>query len=501
MGSGGSYGLQNRWLCKAQRQVRFLPLPNMNDINKRLSSIPQVEKLLSDPDIDAFIPLISRPLAIRAISSALEAERKHALTDPDYVPDANRCRTVVVRALERVNRQRLKRVINGTGILLHTNLGRSPIDTDVWDGAREANIAYSPVEMNLEDGKRGSRGGLVPLLAATLAGAEAALVVNNNAAAVLLTLTVLAKGKEVLIARGEQVQIGGGFRIPEILELAGARFVELGTTNIVDAKDYRHAASQDCACALLVHTSNFAIRGFSRKPTPAEVVAALPASIPVIVDQGSGCTYADIPGETQIKTYLEAGCALVCFSADKLLGGPQAGIIAGRADMVHAIASHPLYRAFRPGKSSYSLLERVLVARLNGISSPAARARARELDELKKLARKIRNKCPKGSASLIESLAASGGGTGPDETFPSAALELSAPVSPEVLITALRRAPTPLMAIIRDGKVQVDMAALADEDPSVVGASITWAIERCTSLREAAGRASARRNAAKKTAP
>jgi L-seryl-tRNA(Ser) seleniumtransferase len=473
----------------------------MDDMNKRLSGIPQVERLLSDPEIDAYMPLISRPLTTMAVSSALEAERRRALSDPGYVPDAVRCRTAVIKALERMDRQRQKRVLNGTGIVLHTNLGRSPIDSDSWDEAREANISYSPVEINLDDGKRGSRGGLVPLLAATLAGSEAALVVNNNAAAVLLVLTVLAKGKEVLIARGEQVQIGGGFRIPEILELAGARFVEVGTTNIVDARDYHHGADQDCACALLVHTSNFAIRGFSRRPTPADVVAALPASIPVIVDQGSGCIDEDLPGETRVKTYLEAGCALVCFSADKLLGGPQAGIIAGRADLVHAIAAHPLYRAFRPGKSVYALLERILVARLNGVSSPANRARSREPDELKKFARKIRNKCPKGSASLVESVAASGGGTGPDETFISAALELSAPVRPEVMMTALRRSLTPLLAIIRDGKVQVDMAALIDEDPAVVGASITWAIERCTSLREAAGRASARRNAVKKAAP
>ena len=501
MGSGGSCGLQNRWPRNARRQVRFLPLPNMEDMNKRLSNIPQVEKLLSDPDIEAFIPLISRPLTSRTVSSALNVERKRALSDPEYAPDASRCKTTVLKALERIDRQRLKRVFNGTGIVLHTNLGRSPIDSDAWDEAREANIAYSPVEINLDDGKRGGRGGLVPMLAATLAGAEAALVVNNNAAAVLLVLTVLAKGKEVLIARGEQVQIGGGFRIPEILELAGARFVEIGTTNIVDAMDYRHGAGQDTACALLVHTSNFAIRGFSRRPAPAEVVAALPASIPVIVDQGSGCTKDELPGETRIQTYINDGCALVCYSADKLLGGPQAGIIAGRADLVHAIATHPLYRAFRPGKSVYALLERILVARLNGLSSPATRARTREPDELKKFARKIRNKCPKGSATLVESVAASGGGTGPDEIFISAALELSAPVRPEVLMTALRRAPTPLMAIIRDGNVQVDMAALFDEDPSLVGASITWAIERCTSLREAAGRASARRNAVKKATP
>ena len=473
----------------------------MDDMNKRLSGIPQVEKLLADPDIEAFIPLISRPLTVKSIASSLKAERNQALADPTHTPDAGRCKSLAIKALERLDRQRQKRVLNGTGIVLHTNLGRSPIDVESWDEAREANVAYSPVEINLDDGKRGSRGGLVPLLAATLAGSEAALVVNNNAAAVLLALTVVAKGKEVLVARGEQVQIGGGFRIPEILELAGARFVEIGTTNIVDARDYRNGVGPESACALLVHTSNFAIRGFSRRPAPADVVAALPASVPIIVDQGSGCIADDIPGETRIKTYIDAGCALVCFSADKLLGGPQAGIIVGRADLVGAIAAHPLYRAFRPGKTVYAILERILVARLNDLPGPAERARLREHDELKKFARKIRNKCPKGSTSLVESLAASGGGSGPDETFTSAALELSAPVKPEVLLTALRRAPTPLVGIIREGKVQVDMAALVDEDPAVVGATITWAIERCTSLREAAGRASARRNAAKKPVP
>jgi L-seryl-tRNA(Ser) seleniumtransferase len=460
----------------------------MSNTNERLSAIPQMERLLTDAAIAAYIPLISRPITTATINDVLDMERRRALADPSYRPDPARCRALAIRALDRLGRKRHRRILNGTGIVLHTNLGRAPIQDSAWDEAGAANTGYAAIEMDLETGKRGQRGGLVPLLAASLAGAEAAVIVNNNAAAVLLTLTVLAKGRAVLIARGEQVQIGGGFRIPDILELAGARFVELGTTNMVDARDYAAALEPDTACALLVHASNFAIRGFSHRPTAAEVVQALPPSIPVIVDQGSGCTSNDQPGETALRTYMAAGCALVCFSGDKLLGGPQAGIIAGRADLVSAIARHPLYRAFRPGRAVHALLERILVARLNGLPGPAARARATTLDEYRKLARRIRGRLPKKSAGLVESEAASGGGTGPDETFPSVALRLSVPVRPEVLLTALRRAPTPLIGIIRDNAVVVDMATLLDEDPSECAAAITWAIERCTSLMQAASR-------------
>jgi L-seryl-tRNA(Ser) seleniumtransferase len=458
------------------------------ETNERLSAIPQVERLLADPDVAAFFPLLSRPLATRVVTLSLAAERERALADGDYAVDASVCRAAAIRALEVLDRKRLRKTLNGTGIVLNTNLGRSPVSESAWIGAHDANTGYAPLELDLDSGKRGRRGGLCHDLAAMLAGAEAALVVNNNAAGVLLALTAIAKDKEVVIARGEQVQIGGGFRVPDILELAGARFVEVGTTNIVTENDYRRAIHTETSCVLLVHTSNFALRGFSSKPGPAAVVAALPASIPVIVDQGSGCAFERIPGERQVGDYIDAGCTLVCFSADKLLGGPQAGIVAGRADLVARLARHPLYRAFRPGKMVYSLLERVLVERLNGEAGPAGRAIAMPVEELKKTARKIRSKLPKGVATLVDTRAASGGGSGPDEFFDSIGLSITSPSSAAMLQAALRKAPVPLVAMIRNGAVLVDMATLAGEDPMDVVATISWALERSVSLRASAER-------------
>ncbi|OHD25524.1 MAG: L-seryl-tRNA(Sec) selenium transferase, partial [Spirochaetes bacterium GWB1_59_5] len=439
-------------------------------------------------EIEAYFALISRSLATKTVTKALAAEREHALTDEAYVADEKVCRAAALAALKVMDRKRQRKILNGTGIMLNTNLGRAPVSISAWEGARDAVTGYAPVELDLEAGKRGKRGALCHELAATLAGAEAALVVNNNAAAVLLALSALSQGKEVIVARGEQVQIGGGFRVPDILELAGARFVEVGTTNIVDADDYRKACGLETACALIVHTSNFALRGFTAKPTPAELVAALPVSVPVIVDQGSGCTTERIPGETPVRTYLEAGCALVCFSGDKLLGGPQSGIIAGSAELIARLAKHPLYRAFRPGKAIYALLERVLVERLNGEEGPAGAAMALPLEELKKLARKIRGKLPKGIATVIDTKAAAGGGSGPDEVFDSVGLELDPPSSAGALQAALRRASVPLVALARDGKVIVDMSTLMHEDANLVADTISWGLEHSASLRVKAER-------------
>lgn len=468
--------------------VGSIPASSVMNINERLSGIPQVERLLADPEIEAHFSLVSRALATKAVTNALAAERERALSDESYVADEKVCRAAALSALKVLERKRQRKVLNGTGIVLSTNLGRAPVSASAWEAARDAVTGYAPVELDLETGKRGRRGALCHELAATLAGAEAALVVNNNAAAVLLALSVLGHGKEVIVARGEQVQIGGGFRVPDILELAGARFVEVGTTNVVDAADYRDACSPETACALVVHTSNFAIRGFTSKPTPAELVAALPASVPVIADQGSGCTTERIPGETPVRAYLEAGCALVCFSGDKLLGGPQSGIIAGKADLVARLARHPLYRAFRPGKAIYALLERVLVERLNGEEGPAGAVMALQLEDLKKLARKIRGKLPKGMATVIDTKAAAGGGSGPDEVFDSVGLELEPPSSASALQAALRRAPVPLLALARDGKIIVDMATLLHEDANLVAETLCWGLDHSASLRVKAER-------------
>lgn len=446
----------------------------------KFSNIPQVERLLNDADISAWFPLISRALTVKVISNTLQQVRKKAVQEEDYYPTESSCKALVLAAIEAYSNKRLRNVLNATGIALNTNLGRSPISRTAWDKAKAINTSYATVEYELKSGKRGPRGGLCNELLAQLCGSESALVVNNNAGGVLLALTAMAKNKEVIIARGEQVQIGGGFRVPDILELAGAKFVEVGTTNIVSADDYSKAVGPDSACALIVHSSNFAIRGFVSKPSPVEIVDAM-AGLAVIVDQGSGSTIERIPGENSVRSYLAAGCDLVCFSGDKLLGRPQAGIIAGKAAYISKLAAHPLYRALRPGKTIYSLLEQSLIERLNGEASPAYRVLSRSLEDLKKFGRKVISKLPEGSSELVKTLAAAGGGSSPDEFFDSWGIKIktaATSITAQILNNNLRLGQTPIVSLIRDSSIILDLATLAEEEPQLVANAILKALEK-----------------------
>ena len=307
-------------------------------------------------------------LASETVASFRESLRAGAAA---RAPGAEELEEAVLAQLEgacrKAARRRLGRVINATGVILHTNLGRAPLPAEAWSAAAAANTGYSNLELDLATGSRGRRGGLAAELCALAAGAEAALVVNNNAAALFLILSCFARRREVLVSRGEQVQIGGGFRIPEILALSGARLVEVGTTNVTTVEDYTEAAGLNTAMALVVHSSNFRIRGFTEKPPLERLARVLPKDVILAVDQGSGALAEGVRGEQAAGRCLEDGAHLVCFSADKLLGGPQAGLIAGRSDLIQALSRHPLHRIFRPGKTVLSLLEECLVRRLNGV--------------------------------------------------------------------------------------------------------------------------------------
>ncbi len=463
--------------------------------------------MLERPELQAFFPMLSRPLVKKTIQdelSKLRAARAGASTDnprPDAAVLAVQAAARIEATLSSIAQRRIRRVLNGTGVLLHTNLGRSPLDQGVWDAAKELNEGYSNLEFDLEAGLRGRRGGLVGELASLLAGSESAMAVNNAAAAVLLTLSTLAAGKEVIVSRGEQIQIGGGFRIPEILALSGARLVEVGTTNITTLDDYMDALSPETALVLTVHTSNFVLRGFGSTPATAELAAALPKGVPLIVDQGSGCTVTGIPGETELARYLKDGAALVMCSSDKLLGGPQAGLILGRKALVLRMAAHPLARAFRPGKAVLSLLEETLVRRLNGAPS---RSSPPSLQELRGYGEKVLKAVSAepflANARIVPSEAARGGGSTPDETFPSLALEYT-PIgqAPQVgrdlsrsqslpggqglaggqslpsvreLEKKLRLGDPAVVAQIRQGALRLDLAALVQEDPELLALCI-----------------------------
>ena len=437
--------------------------------------LPQVGRLLERPEVAAFIPRLSRPLVLRAARAAVERARAEALAGGASPPSEEALAEEIAGECRLLARRRLGKVLNGAGVLLHTNLGRSPIDPGDWDAARAANTGYSNLEYELEGGSRGKRGGLAPELAALLSGAESALVVNNNAAAVLLLLSALASGREVVVSRGEQVQIGGGFRIPDILALSGARLVEVGTTNVTTVEDYLSAIGPETALVLKVHSSNFAIRGFASSPTVAELAGALPPGLPLVVDQGSGAYRRGLPGEIPASGLLRDGAAVAAFSCDKLLGGPQAGILAGRAAIIQACSRHPLARALRPGKTVLSLLEARLVRALDGADSPA---QAPSLAALEAYGRRLLGLLPGGLARLADSLATPGGGSAPDESYPSRAVAFDRRLPAEAFLAELRAGEPPLVALAKEGRVLVDLACLVGEDIGLVAASLNAAIER-----------------------
>jgi L-seryl-tRNA(Ser) seleniumtransferase len=403
----------------------------------RPPSVDALARSLSDVDLP-------HPLLVDAARAAIAAGR----------PDEARAQALAVR------QALLGPVVNATGVLLHTNLGRAPLGVD-------AAPAYLNLELDLATGRRGSRRDHVGPLLARACGAEAALVVNNGAAAVLLVLAALAAGEGVAVSRGELVEIGGGFRIPEVLAQSGARLVEVGTTNRTRLADYE-AVVNDVALVLKVHRSNYRITGFT-EDTPLGPVAALPR--PLIVDLGAGLLDAACPwlvdgpppwlrDEPAVRQTLAAGAALVTFSGDKLLGGPQAGIIAGRADLVEACARHPLYRALRPGQLLLHALQLVALAYLDrdGDRLPFWRMAAVPVAALRERAEAL------GVGEVVDCASLTGGGTLPGVEIPSAGLAVDGDVT-----TALRAAaPKPVIARVTDGRTVLDLRTVDPDDDSPI---------------------------------
>lgn len=321
--------------------------------------------------------------------------------------------------------------MNATGVIVHTNLGRSPLPGDALAAAAEVASGYSNLEYRLDEGRRGSRHDHAGALLARACGAEAGLVVNNNAAAVLLVLSVLARGREVVVSRGELVEIGGGFRIPDVMAESGARLVEVGTTNRTRRYDYEHALTAATALVLRVHPSNYRMVGFVESASLPDLATLGP---PLVVDAGSGLLDADTPwlghrpgwlgDEPGVRQCLDAGATLVTFSGDKLLGGPQAGVIVGRTDVVARLARHPLARAVRPGKLSLAALQAVANTYLDGRAAelPIWRMATAPLDDLRARAEALAARVP--GAKVADTEAVIGGGSLPGRTIPSAAVAL-----------------------------------------------------------------------------
>ena len=414
------------------------------------------------PSVDA----LARSLAGSGLPHALLVDVARAAIADGAVADAP------ARA-EALRRTLLTPVINATGVLLHTNLGRAPL-------AHHQSARAQSLELDLATGERGSRQRAVGGLLARLCGAEAAMVVNNNAAAVLLVLAALADGRDVPVSRGESVEIGGGFRVPEVMEQSGARLVDVGTTNRTRLADYRRAVdADDVALVLKVHPSNYRVEGFVEDTSVAELATLGP---PVVVDIGSGLVDATCPwwpgphpppwlaGEPAAVQTLAAGAALVTFSGDKLLGGPQAGIIVGRADLVERCAAHPLARALRPGGLVLAALQDLVLAYLRRdvvTTMPFWRMAATPVDDLTARAEAI---AAATGATAIATEALPGAGSAPGATIPSAGVRVDGDH-----LAALRAHDPPVIARARDGVTVLDLRAVEPADDAV----LVEALRRC----------------------
>jgi L-seryl-tRNA(Ser) seleniumtransferase len=425
----------------------------------KLRDLPSVDELLRDER------LAGEPhdLAVAAARSALARAREEiaAGNDPEPLVDA------VLEELGRVRSPSLRRVLNATGVLVHTNLGRAPLAEAALARVAEVGGGYSNLEYDLARGERGSRQDHLGPLLEGLTGAEAALVVNNNAAAVLLALAALAEAREVVVSRGELIEIGDGFRIPDVLARSGARLVEVGTTNRTRAADYEHAIGPETAVLLRVHQSNFRVVGFAERPELSELAAiARRHELPLVDDLGSGAL-AGIGDEPTPAESLRAGADLVCFSGDKLLGGPQAGIVVGRADLVERLRRHPLQRALRADKLTLAALEGTLTLALDPATRDAVPV-LRMLHEPIELVRARAERLAKlVGGEVEETVARVGGGALPLAELPSAACAVE-----ESLAEPLRLGQPPVIAVVRDGSTLLDCRTLSDAEVEQVAAAV-----------------------------
>jgi L-seryl-tRNA(Ser) seleniumtransferase len=413
------------------------------------------------PSVDELARDTGDPLAVEAARAVLARAREEIRRGEDPGDLALR----LADELATVRRPRLRRLLNATGVVVHTNLGRAPLAPEAISRVQEAARGYSNLELDLADGTRGSRQDHLTALITRLTGAEASLVVNNNAAAILLALAALAEGRDVVVSRGELLEIGDGFRIPDVLARSGARLVEVGTTNRTRVSDYEKAIGPETGLLLRVHQSNFRVVGFTELPRLEELAAVAHAhGLPLVDDLGSGAL-GDVPGEPSARESLAAGADLVCFSGDKLLGGPQAGIVAGRADLVERLRRHPLQRALRVDKLTLAALEgtlllhldapsRVPVLRMLGEDVETVRARAQRLAELT-------------GGTVEETVARVGGGALPLAELPSFSCALD-----ESLAAPLRDGEPPVVGVIRDGRLLLDCRTLADDELDEVAAAV-----------------------------
>lgn len=435
---------------------------------------------------------VPRELVTEASRVVLDGVREAILAARDEMSlekiktDAEELVTLVEKEVEERMQYSLRRVINATGVVVHTNLGRSLLSEAALEALAQAGAHYNNLEFKLGDGSRGSRQVHLRRLLCELTGAESALVVNNNAAAVLLALTALASGREVIVSRGQLIEIGGSFRLPDVMAQSGARLVEVGTTNKTYLEDYRRAITSETAMIMRAHPSNYRIMGFTSEAGIEELAGlAREYELVLLDDLGSG-VYVDLSAyglayEPTIMLSLKEGADLVCFSGDKLLGGPQAGIVLGRNELVEAMARHPLARALRVDKLTIAALEATLRHYLDperAISEiPTLAMLTADPETLRKRARGLAKKLAADgdlSAEVIEDVSRAGGGALPMEDLPTWAVAVTSPShSANLIEKGLREADPPVICRIKDDRVILDMRTVRDDEVALIAAALT----------------------------
>jgi L-seryl-tRNA(Ser) seleniumtransferase len=434
-----------------------------------LRDLPSVDELAGDERLAGAAPL---PLLVSAARSALARAREEiqAGADPGDLRERVQLELAAARGA------RLRRAINATGVIVHTNLGRAPLAREALERVSAVAGGYSNLEYDLREGGRGSRQDHVAPILRRLTGAEAALVVNNNAAAVLLALAALAEGREVLVSRGELIEIGDGFRIPDVLARSGALLREVGTTNRTRAADYDRAIGPETALLLRVHQSNFRVVGFTEQPRLVDLVrVARTHGLPLVDDLGSGALFgsSSVPlgDEPTARESLAAGADLVCFSGDKLLGGPQAGIVVGRAELVERLGRHPLQRALRADKLTLAALEATLALYLDpelaAREVPVLRMLAEPVEAVRSRAQRLAGLV---GGEVEPTVGRVGGGALPLTELPSFACAVEEELAPK-----LRGGDPPVIGVVRDDRLLLDCRTMTDDEVDEVAGAVAAA--------------------------
>ncbi len=443
---------------------------------ERLRALPSIDELLARPSLAALLQAHSRPVAVAALREAVASVRARVLAGEDVRFDERD----VPLALGRASQPKLKPVLNATGVVLHTNLGRAPLAAVAIERIARIAAGYCNLELDLDEGERGSRYDPVVELLCQLTGAEDAMVVNNCAAAVLLTFSALAGGREAIVSRGELVEIGGGFRVPDVMRQSGAAMIEVGTTNRTRVADYEAAITERTGLLVKVHRSNFALVGFTEEATTRELAALAKArGLLVYEDLGSGALKPlhgeGLGSEPTVAQVVSAGADVVSFSGDKLLGGPQAGIIVGRKAAIARLQKHPLNRALRIDKLTVAALEATLELYRDGRDETEVPARAALLvrpEVLEARARRLSAMLGAVKHRVVPTLSRVGGGSMPLAAPPSWAIALARSGSAEAVHQQLRAGEPPLMARIVDDEVWLDVRCLADTELEAVSRAV-----------------------------